>query len=274
MDGGHPWPRLVGIGLVAGLFAGLMGVGGGVLMVPAMVYLLGYTQHQAHGTSLAMMVLLAMVASATYALQGSVNWLMALTLIPGGMLGAFFGARLTKRLPALQLKGLFSVFVLLTGLRMMWVGGAGSGANHHLTGAAAAVAGLGTGLVSGVLSGLLGIGGGIVMVPVMSLLLGVTQQVAQGTSLVAIVPTAISGARTHHRLGHVDFFGALGLAVAGVPGSYTGSKIANVLHASTLKGIFGGFLLVMSVLMLAQVRSQLARQSAQPAAEEPEPDTV
>ncbi|MGQ9807480.1 MAG: sulfite exporter TauE/SafE family protein [Armatimonadota bacterium] len=269
LSGGHSWARLVSIGLAAGLLAGLMGVGGGVLMVPAMVYLLGYSQHEAHGTSLAIMVLLATVAAASYGILGAVNWLVAVTLIPGGMLGAFAGARVTRRLPALQLKAIFSVFVLLTGMRMM-AGGNGAPGAALLDGAGAALAGLGMGLVSGFLAGLLGIGGGIVMVPVMVLLLGITQQTAQGTSLVAIVPTAISGARTHYRLGHVDLGGAAGLALGGIPGSIAGSRIANALNAGTLKGVFGAFLLVMSVLMLLQTQAAIRKKQTEAAAGEEE----
>ena len=262
LSGGHSWARLVSIGLAAGLLAGLMGVGGGVLMVPAMVYLLGYSQHEAHGTSLAIMVLLASVAAASYGVLGSVNWMMAGMLIPGGMLGAFAGARATRRLPARRLKAIFSVFVLLTGVRMIFGVESAPGA-ALLDGAGAAAAGLGTGLVSGFLAGLLGIGGGIVMVPVMVLLLGMTQQTAQGTSLLAIVPTAVSGARTHYRLGQVDLGGAAGLALGGVPGSIAGSRIANALNAATLTSVFGAFLLLMSVLMLLQTQAAMRRERAQ-----------
>ncbi len=269
LSGGHSWVRLVSIGLAAGLLAGLMGVGGGVLMVPAMVYLLGYSQHEAHGTSLAIMVLLATVAAISYGILGSVNWLVAVTLVPGGMLGAVAGARATRRLPALRLKALFAVFVLLTGLRMMF-GGNGAPGAVLLDGAGAAVAGLGTGLVSGFLAGLLGIGGGIVMVPVMVLVLGITQQTAQGTSLAAIVPTAISGARTHYRLGHVDLGGAAGLALGGVPGSIAGSRIANALNADTLQGVFGAFLLLMSALMLLQTRALMLKKREAPSEGETE----
>ncbi len=268
LSGEHSWGRLVAIGLAVGLLAGLMGVGGGVLMVPAMVYLLGYSQHEAHGTSLTIMVLLAAVAAASYGILGSVNWLVAATLIPGGMLGAVAGARASRHLPALRLKAIFSVFVLATGIRMI-VSGNGAPGAALLDGAGAAFAGLGTGLLSGFLAGLLGIGGGIVMIPVMVLLLGITQQTAQGTSLVAIVPTALSGARTHYRLGHVDLGGAAGLALGGIPGSIAGSRIANALNAGTLRGVFGGFLLVMSVMMLLQTKWAFRKKPAEtPAGEE------
>lgn len=269
LSGEHSWGRLVAIGLAVGLLAGLMGVGGGVLMVPAMVYLLGYSQHEAHGTSLTIMVLLAAVAAASYGILGSVNWLVAATLIPGGMLGAVAGARASRHLPALQLKAIFAVFVLVTGIRMI-VSGNGAPGAALLDGAGAAFAGLGTGLLSGFLAGLLGIGGGIVMIPVMVLLLGITQQTAQGTSLVAIVPTALSGARTHYRLGHVDLGGAAGLALGGIPGSIAGSRIANALNAGTLRGVFGGLLLVMSVVMLLQTQWALRKKSAETPAGEKE----
>lgn len=239
------------MGLATGLVSGLMGVGGGVLMVPAMVLVLGYTQHKAHGTSLAVMVFLASVSAASYAFHGSVAWWVAVTLVPGGIIGASIGARLASRIRGRHLRRIFAVFILLTGIRMIW-GALGSpgpeagGAGLH--GASAAIAGLVTGLASGCLAGLLGVGGGIIMVPVMSLALGMSQQLSQGTSLVAIIPTAISGALTHNRLGNVDTTCAVWMAAGAAVGGVTGSAAANSISSQTLMAAFGIFLVLMSVV--------------------------
>lgn len=251
------------VGLMTGLLSGLVGIGGGVLMVPAMVYFLHFNQHRAHGTSLAIMVPIALVGAASYAWSGNVNWILTATLVPGGMLGAFAGARLTKRVPGPQLRAIFAGFVLLISLRMMLGNGQGSYQEVQQLGqAAAAAAGLVTGLVTGFLSGLLGIGGGIVMVPTLALVIGVVQQVAQGTSLAAIVPTAISGARTHYRMGNVDFSGALAIGLGGMMGSFIGSRVANHLDAPTLKNVFGAILLLIALFMLYQTLRRMQANSA------------
>lgn len=232
-----------------------MGVGGGVLMVPAMVLVLGFTQHKAHGTSLAVMVLLASVSAASYAAHGAVAWGVAVTLVPGGIIGAAIGAKAASMIRGRHLRRIFAVFILLTGARMIWgalmMSGAAS-AHHTMTGTSAAVAGLATGLASGCLAGLLGVGGGIIMVPVMSLALGLTQQVSQGTSLVAIIPTALSGAYTHSKLGNVDTNCALWIAIGAASGGLVGSLAANQLKSSTLMAAFGVFLVLMSVVTALQ----------------------
>ncbi len=226
-------------------------------MVPAMVYLLRFSQHQAHGTSLTIMITLAAVSTFVYAREGAVYWIIALTLIPGGMIGAYFGARFTQRIMAAQLKKVFAVFVFATGVRMLWASLTSyeQAAVSVLLGAKAACGGLAIGLASGFLAGVLGVGGGIIMVPAMSLLLGIGQHAAQGTSLAAIVPTAVSGARTHAKMGNVDLRAAVGLAIGGIPGGIIGSCLANHLDQHTLKGVFGGFLLMMSIFMLLKART-------------------
>ena len=180
------------IGVVAGLLSGLMGVGGGVIMVPLMVLLLPFTQHQAHGTSLAVVMFTAVVSAITYGWQGSIDYVLALELALGGALGARLGALWANHIPALQLRRIFGAFIFLVGLRMIlpsppamaWLGHLGWGS---------ILVSVFIGLIVGFLSGMLGVGGGIVLVPTLVLLLGTQQHIAQGVSLVYIIPTAIVG---------------------------------------------------------------------------------
>jgi uncharacterized protein len=106
----------------------------------------------------------------------------------------------------------------------------------------AALAVLG-GLVIGVLSGLMGVGGGIFLVPLLVLGFGFAQHLAQGTSLAAIIPTSIAGAVTHDRLGNVDRRAALWLAAGGVVGALAGALVAVQLRRLLLVRIFGAFLI-------------------------------
>lgn len=106
------------------------------------------------------------------------------------------------------------------------------------------------GLGAGFLAGLLGIGGGVVLVPALVLFLGFDQHVAQGTSLVVIIPAALSGSWTHHRSGRLVLRDALLLAVGGVAGAAAGSVLALSLDDELLRRLFGLFLLGIAARIL------------------------
>ena len=95
-----------------------------------------------------------------------------------------------------------------------------------------------TGMVVGVMSALFGVGGGILMVPYMVLVLGLTQHVAEGTSLLVIVPTALAGAIAHARRGYVDVRGVGMLAVGGIVGATVGALIGLELNGDVLRRMF------------------------------------
>ncbi len=106
------------------------------------------------------------------------------------------------------------------------------------------------GLGVGLLSGMLGIGGGVVLVPALVLLLEVDQHTAQGVSLMVIVPTALVGALTHHRLGNVVPRLALGLGATAVVGALVGSWLSGMLDAGLLRRGFGVLLVIVAAKML------------------------
>ena len=107
------------------------------------------------------------------------------------------------------------------------------------------------GLVAGIGSGLLGIGGGQILIPGMTMLLGADQKVAQGISLAFIVPTALAGALTHHRKGNLAPRIGLLLIPGALVGSLAGAALAQQLNSTTLRQLFGIFLLYMSIRMIA-----------------------
>ncbi len=110
-------------------------------------------------------------------------------------------------------------------------------------------AAIGAGFVAGVLSGLVGIGGGQVFVPVMTLGFGATQVVAQGTSLAAIVPTAMVGGVTHIRQGAVDLDAAVWTGAGGLLGGVVGALVAVHVAGPLLARVFGLLLIVSAVIM-------------------------
>jgi uncharacterized membrane protein YfcA len=111
------------------------------------------------------------------------------------------------------------------------------------------IAGL-IGLVSGVASGLFGVGGGIVMVPAMMFFMGVPIKTAVGTSLAVIIPTALMGTYKHFSQGNVDWKLALSLAPMAILGGYSGAWLTKVIAADDLKKAFGGFLVLVGLRLL------------------------
>lgn len=124
---------------------------------------------------------------------------------------------------------------------------------------------LAIGLTAGLLAGLLGIGGGVVMVPAMVLIMGMDQHVAQGTSLLVIIPAAAFGSFTHHRHGRLAFRDAAALAVGGMLGAVLGSVTALSLDEELLRRLFAGLLVFVAARLLMTRRS---------APEPPDPETT
>jgi len=117
------WYGVVGFvvaGFVAGVLGGVLGVGGGIVFVPAMVTLYGFEQHLAQGTSLAVIVPTALVATLAHSRRGQVDWRLAILLGTGGLAGGWLGARLALSLDAPLLRVLFASFLVLMALRMLW----------------------------------------------------------------------------------------------------------------------------------------------------------
>jgi len=100
-----------------------------------------------------------------------------------------------------------------------------------------------TGLMIGVLSGLIGIGGGVLLVPLLVIGFGFSQQVAQGTSLAALIPTSIVGAVTHLRQGNLDVRAGVAMGLAGMVGAAGAALVAQHLHGKILERLFGLLLL-------------------------------
>ncbi|MDQ3765920.1 MAG: sulfite exporter TauE/SafE family protein [Actinomycetota bacterium] len=114
------WLVPAGMGLVAGLTSGLLGVGGGIVMVPMLTMGLAFTQHRAHATSLAAIVPIAAVAAVTYAAHGEVDYQVAAFLATGSLVGAPLGARLMARSGEGALKAMFGILLLSVAIRILW----------------------------------------------------------------------------------------------------------------------------------------------------------
>jgi uncharacterized membrane protein YfcA len=112
---------LLVLGLAAGALSGLVGIGGGILIVPALVLLFGFSQQQAQGTTLALLVPpIGILAAWTYYRSGFVNIHAALFIIAGFVIGSLFGARLATTMPSGTLEKVFGTFLVIVGVRMIF----------------------------------------------------------------------------------------------------------------------------------------------------------
>ncbi|MDX9871273.1 MAG: sulfite exporter TauE/SafE family protein [Clostridia bacterium] len=112
--------RLGIIGVITGLINGLIGIGGGTILIPAMVFLLGEKQHVAHGTSLAIILPTAIVSTYIYQSNNHLDWLLALKIAASGMVGGYLGAKLMQMIPPMRLKQIFGIFMIIAGTRMLF----------------------------------------------------------------------------------------------------------------------------------------------------------
>ena len=260
-----PTALLIAIGLTGGVVSGLVGVGGGIVMIPLMVALLGMSQHRAHGTSLAIIVPTALAATILYTTSDNteIDWMVVIALAATSVVFAAVGARITAYINPTLLRRLFAVLLLVTALRMIF--SIQDVALLELTGRELIVAAVITGVATGLVSGTMGVGGGIIMVPAMVILMGIDQVDAQGISLAVIVPTALSGALQHLRMGNVDKRLALTIGIGGIAGGLGGAQLAQILPAPALRAIFAAFVLFSSQRMLGLqvwIRDRIASSRA------------
>lgn len=235
--------RALVTGLLAGALGGLFGVGGGIFMIPLLTGWLGATQHQAHGTSLAVIGFTALAALGVYGPHANVAWATAGLVGLASVFTARYGARLAARTSTLHLKRAFAVLLFAVGLRMLWHPAPGAGALVP-EGAIAVGFDLALGACVGLLAGYMGVGGGVLAVPAFTLLLGMPQQLAQGTSLAVILVAAPAGALEHHRLGNVTWRLVGWLAVGAALGSVGASALVQRVPAASLTRAFALFQLV------------------------------
>ncbi len=208
-----PRARVLAVGVLAGGAAGLFGVGGGIVIVPALVVVVAFAQRRAHATSLAAIVVISLSGAVGYAVAGEISWPIAAAMSAGGLVGAPVGTHLLQRLPQHVLQLGFAGLLLVTAVRIA-IGGGGDGELLTDIGVLGFIAFVALGFAGGVVAGLMGVGGGIITVPALTILAGLPLVVAKGTSLAVIVPTALVGTLRNGRSGEVDL-GAAGLVAGG-----------------------------------------------------------
>lgn len=246
----RPILALVGIGLVAGFLSGMFGIGGGIVIVPLLVLAARFGRRRAAGTSLAAIVPSALVGVGSYAAAGHVDWLVALLLVAGSIVGAQIGAHLLHKLPVLAIRWAFIVFLAAVAVSLFLVV---PSRDAQLALDVLPIIGLIVlGFVTGVLSGILGVGGGIVIVPMLILLFGQSDLVAKGTSLAMMIPTAISGTIGNLRKRNVDLPSALVVGLSACVTTALGAAAAIALDPRTASILFAVFLVVLIVRLVVE----------------------
>jgi uncharacterized membrane protein YfcA len=249
-------------GLFAGTLAGLLGVGGGVIIVPVLVYLFELRGlapetivHLALGTSLASIVFTSLSSVRAHHLRKSVSWPVVAQITPGIVGGTYLGSRVAAELSSPMLKGFFAVFLFMVAAQLLT--GAEARPTRTLPG------GLGValvGLIIGAVSALVGIGGGSMSVPFL-IWCNVETRRAIGTSAAIGFPIALSGAAGYianglgavdavpYALGYVYLPALAGVAVVSVVTAPLGARLAHSLDPKRVKRAFGLLLLVMGARM-------------------------
>ena len=248
----------IGVGLAAGMLSGLFGVGGGTVIVPMLVLLLRFDQRLAAGTSLAAIVPTATVGVVSYAVHGSVAWIPALILAAGAVVGAQIGTWLLARIPQNALRWGFVAFLAVV-IVMLYVVVPSRDAELVLT--LGSIIGLvALGLFTGIMAGLLGVGGGVIVVPALMFLFGTSDLIAKGTSLLMMIPTAVSGTVGNLRRGNVDLLGAGLVGVAACTTTAVGAWLATLMSPLVANILFAVFLAFIAVQMAVKaIRARRAR---------------
>jgi hypothetical protein len=252
------WGLLFLLGIFTGTLSGLLGIGGGLLMVPALT-VFNVPLVQATATSLVGVFLSAVSGSLRNFSVGELNWRVSLILALFGMITAQVGAWLGDRTPdavlALSFAGLLLVTIFLMSLRQrlqqaeLRGQGAESGAPKEVHETIRFTPTAGIGLLAGLLSGLFGVGGGVVMVPLQMLFLAESIKAAVRTSLGAIVAIAISGLAQHTWNGNVLWIPGLCLGLGGIVGAQAGSRLLPRLPEHVVNLLFKLFLIGLAAYM-------------------------
>ncbi len=248
------------LGTLIGMTAAVLGIGGGVFLVPMLHLVLGLDMHKAVGTSLFVIFFLSSSAALSYFRRRLILWKLALIFECGSTVGAYLGAHLSGIMPSYWLKVGFSLVLLYTAFRM-WRGaksdirkeaqrGSISVRNYELGQLRSIATLICLGLVAGLLSGLLGIGGGVVKVPIMRLILGIPMHNAVATSAFMIVLTSFVGSSSHFLMGNVNLPVGLTLVPSVMLGSNIGARIAVRLRGGTISRLFAVLLAFVALRMI------------------------
>jgi len=253
-------------GFLIGAVASMIGVGGGIFMVPLLTLLYLFSPAQAAGTSLTTIIFTSLASTVNYSRQKRIYYKTGLILAIATVPGAFFGAYLTSIIEAWLLGLIFGVFLFFVALRMIFQSSfrkskrSDADENTHYTVVYSEKAlfesrtkillGVMLSFFGGLSSGLLGIGGGSLLVPIMTLAMGIPIHVTVATSMFTMIFTSIAGVTQHFSLGHIHGEYAILLALGTIFGAQLGAYTSKRISSRNLRRIFGILLIFISIRMI------------------------
>jgi uncharacterized protein len=245
------WAVLILTGAVAGVLSGLFAVGGAIVMVPLLVWRAGMDHRRAAATSLVAIIPTAVVSSATYLLHADVDVVAAGMISVGAIGGAVVGSRLLRRLPMTLLRWLFIGFIVLIAVHLLVSLSETAAAQPFSASTAWSAAGyIALGFLTGVASGLFGIGGAILTVPALGSLFAFGDAVAKGTALLVSIPTSLAGTVSNRRAGGstaVDVRAGIVLGITASALSVPAVYLSVALPPSVSSISFAALLMVIAV---------------------------
>lgn len=255
-----PVGKVVLVGVLGGVLAGLFGVGGGIVMVPLFVFLLGLDHRTAVTTSLLAIIPISILGALGYASGGEVAWHAGLVIGLGSIVGGQLGVRLLPHIPVAALQLGFAAMLFYSAYRLVQ-----PSAVESQSGTGPWVLMILVGVVAGLLAGLLGIGGGIVIVPGLVLLAGVDLTTAQGTSLLVVLITAATASVTTVRSGQTATAVGIYAGLAGAPAALVASLVSQGIPQRQAAVLFAGLMMVAAAQLLR--KAYVDRRGPQPGTE-------
>ncbi|MGW0160885.1 sulfite exporter TauE/SafE family protein [Mycobacterium sp. NPDC003323] len=239
----------IGLAVFVGIALGLLGGGGSILTVPLLAYVAGMEAKQAIATSLLVVGVTSAIGAISHARAGRVQWRTGLIFGAAGMAGAYVGGLLARFIPGTVLLIGFAAMMIATAIAMLRGHKNVEAAGDHRLPIPKIVA---EGLVVGLVTGLVGAGGGFLVVPALALLGGLPMPVAVGTSLIVIAMKSFAGLGGYLSSVTIDWPIASAVTAAAVIGAFAGAKLTAVIDPDMLRKAFGWFVLAMSAVILGQ----------------------
>jgi hypothetical protein len=241
---------VVVLAVLVGLSLGVLGGGGSILTLPLLVYVAGMDTKEAIATSLLVVGVTSAVAAVAHARAGRVQWRTGLLFGAAGMAGAYAGGRLAELVPGGFLLAAFALMMIATAVAMLRGRQGGVTRGVHDTVPVGRV--LLDGVVVGLVTGLVGAGGGFLVVPALALLGGLSMPIAVGTSLLVIAMKSGAGLAGYLSSVQLDWGLAAMVTAAAVLGSLAGGRLAGRVEPERLRRAFGWFVLAMAAFILVQ----------------------
>ncbi|MGP5731423.1 sulfite exporter TauE/SafE family protein [Arthrobacter rhombi] len=230
------------LSVLIGLSLGLLGGGGSILTVPILTYVAGMNPKEAIAASLFVVGATSAVSAVSHARNGRVKWRTGLVFGAAGMAGAFGGGLLGGHIPGTVLMIAFALMMVATSLAM--IRGRKNGGAQGYDGDLPLGKVILEGLVVGLVTGLVGAGGGFLVVPALALMGGLSMPVAVGTSLVVIALKSFAGLGGYLTTVSLDWALVSGVTAAAILGSLVGARLAGKIPENALRKGFGVFVLV------------------------------